>query len=473
MAEGKVFAGPRIRRARMELGITQAAMAAELGISPSYLNLIERNQRPLTAQVLLKLAARYDLDLGELQGSGGSELGGLREAFADPLLSGEITGEREIADLADAVPNAAAGVVKLYRAYRETLERLSDLSGMLSEKGVAAPQARAQLPIERFRAITEPRPHHLGEIDEPAEALAQALPRQGEKRATIAEMLEARHGLSLRLLPAAAMPLWRLRNDRHTRRLYLSEALSPGEQLVALAGEAFRLEHTELVDDAVATLADPSDSDEVRRLLRAHVVSYAGHAVAMPYRHFFEEAMRMKYDAGALAAHYGVGFDHAARRLVSLQRINSSAPPFFTLLVDGMGHSLERLGARGYPAARFGGGCTKLPVFDVTARPGESRVRGVRMLDDAKFVTVSHGIAPQPHGHARAMPRRAILLGMDAKDAEATVYADTASSRDTIPVGLACRVCERQGCPVRAEPAMTRPAGMDEWTIGATPWDFQ
>ena len=71
------------------------------------------------------------------------------------------------------------------------------------------------------------------------------------------------------------------------------------------------------------------------------------------------------------------------------------------------------------------------------------------------------------------MPRRALLLGMNAADAHATVYAGTAEARDAVEAGLSCRLCERQGCPVRAEPAVTRPAGLDEWTVGATRWDFQ
>ncbi len=59
MAENKIFAGPRVRRIRNGLSLTQTAMAEALGISPSYLNLIERNQRPLTVQLLLKLASVY------------------------------------------------------------------------------------------------------------------------------------------------------------------------------------------------------------------------------------------------------------------------------------------------------------------------------------------------------------------------------------------------------------------------------
>ena len=63
MAERKVMVGPRVRRMRLERGLTQKKMAEELGISTSYLNLIERNQRPVTVQLLLKLGQSYDIDL--------------------------------------------------------------------------------------------------------------------------------------------------------------------------------------------------------------------------------------------------------------------------------------------------------------------------------------------------------------------------------------------------------------------------
>ena len=90
MSENKIFAGPRVRRIRNGLALTQTAMAEALAISPSYLNLIERNQRPLTVQLLLKLASVYKVDLDDLQGESAGSAGQLREVFADPLLAGEV-----------------------------------------------------------------------------------------------------------------------------------------------------------------------------------------------------------------------------------------------------------------------------------------------------------------------------------------------------------------------------------------------
>ena len=122
MAEQKIFAGPRIRRIRNGKGITQTAMAEGLGISPSYLNLIERNQRPLTVQLILKLASAYQVDPKELQGEAHSAVAQLKEVFSDPLLVGELPGDQELIELAEAAPNASAGgdktVPRLSRAGR-------------------------------------------------------------------------------------------------------------------------------------------------------------------------------------------------------------------------------------------------------------------------------------------------------------------------------------------------------------------
>jgi transcriptional regulator with XRE-family HTH domain len=84
MSEQKLFAGHAVRRVRRANGLTQGAMADALAISASYLNLIERNQRPLTATLLLKLAQSYDFDPRTLTGTtpgGGVEA---RDRGVDP-----------------------------------------------------------------------------------------------------------------------------------------------------------------------------------------------------------------------------------------------------------------------------------------------------------------------------------------------------------------------------------------------------
>src|ERR1700752_1823107 len=136
MADRKIFAGARVKRVGARLGVSQTQMAAALGLSPSYLNLIERDQRPLTVQVLLKLSSVYGVAGSELTGEeSGGLVAALKEIFFVPLLAGEVASPAELSEFASAAPNAARGTHRLYAAWRESLERLSDLSHQMTSKG--------------------------------------------------------------------------------------------------------------------------------------------------------------------------------------------------------------------------------------------------------------------------------------------------------------------------------------------------
>ena len=242
MAENKIFAGPRIRRVRNGLGLTQTAMAERLGISPSYLNLIERDQRPLTVQLLLKLSEAFSVDFGDLQGGERAGLvAELRGVFADPLLAGELPGPQELVEIADAAPNAAAGIAKLYRAYREQLVRLSDLSDLLAEDKQHLRIAATRLPIDEVQDVFETRPNHHAALETAAEALYRALAPGDDLMSSLKAWLLREHDISVRILPVQTMPNWRRRFDRHSRRLFLSERLTSADRLREVAMEAVLL----------------------------------------------------------------------------------------------------------------------------------------------------------------------------------------------------------------------------------------
>ncbi len=104
-------------------------------------------------------------------------VGELREVFSDPLLQGEIPGSEELVEVADAAPNAAKGLIKLYRAYREQAARLSDLAGMLAQAGHDAPLASARLPMDEAREVFSTRPYFFEAVDAAAEAFHGKLNR--------------------------------------------------------------------------------------------------------------------------------------------------------------------------------------------------------------------------------------------------------------------------------------------------------
>jgi len=116
-ASRKLFVGPRFRRIRRQLGLSQTQMAEGLGISPSYVNLIERNQRPVSAQILLRLAETYDLDLRDLAGGDDDRaFADLNEIFSDPLFRPIELPKQELRDLAELSPGVAHALQRLYAA---------------------------------------------------------------------------------------------------------------------------------------------------------------------------------------------------------------------------------------------------------------------------------------------------------------------------------------------------------------------
>jgi predicted transcriptional regulator/DNA-binding XRE family transcriptional regulator len=470
----------------MERGMTQTAMAEGLGISPSYLNLIERNQRPLTVQIILKLASIYNVDPQELQAETRGSVAALKEVFCDPLLSGELPGDQELIELAEAAPNASAAMLKLFRAYREQAERLSDLNALMAGEGRATLSA-ARLPVDEVREILERRPAHFAQLEEAAEAFAGEIDPVDDLFAALKTWLRREHGIAIKLLPAATMPNWRRRYDRHSQRLFLSERLSRPDQLCESAMEACLIRLRDVLEEEVAALK--LSSDEARRLARFELARYAAHALMMPYAAFHQAAVRARYDIAVLAARFGVTFEQAAARLTTLQRAGIAAIPFFLMEIDVAGNRLRRAGANGFPHAAFGGGCPKLPVHSTFAEPGRVLVEAVEMPDGTAFLCIARTVDGPQGGFGERPRRTALLLGCDLSFRDQTVYGaalpvDVSAQGGrsgkpavdrlaTTPIGPACRICERPGCLARAEPPVTRPLGLDEMVTGLSAFDFQ
>ena len=86
VAERRLYVGPSLRRLRRDHGLTQADMAADLEVSPSYIALLERNHRPLSAEMLLRLSQTYKMDMATLAGDGGSDdAARLQAVLKDPM----------------------------------------------------------------------------------------------------------------------------------------------------------------------------------------------------------------------------------------------------------------------------------------------------------------------------------------------------------------------------------------------------
>ena len=473
MAEGKLFAGMAVRRLRRARGMTQAAMAEMLAISPSYLTLVERNQRPLTAALMLRLAEAFDFDPRQFTAAepgGGADA--LRRRLGDPLFADLDIDRARLDDWLAAAPEGA-------EAFARAFDRLGERSGSGANPADDDPIAPVRREIERWR-------NHFPDLDAAAEALADELRAgSGDLYGAIAERLRVTHQLSIRILPVDVMPGALRRLDLHARQLQLSELLDPASRTFAAAFQLAQLEAGAEIEALVrgAGFAAAGQARASERLYRRHLSSQFAAGLMMPYGRFLRACEATGYDVELLQRRFGAGFEQVAHRLTTLSRVGARGLPFFMLRIDRAGQVSKRYaGASGSPLVEADGRC---PLWDLHAafdRPG-SLVRQTVETEDpgseagaggARWFTLARTVSPQGGRIGQVRARFAIGLGLDAKLAAPLAAArgfDLLRGTAT-PIGLGCRACTRPDCPQRAAPPSARMLVFNERERGVSPFVF-
>ena len=470
--ERKLFLGMRLKRLRRDLGLTQSRMAEDLAISPSYLNHLERNQRPLTAQVLLRLAQTYDIDVRSL--SSDNDAAGARdlaEVLADPLFRDLAIPRHEMTEVAQDAPGVADALVRLYRAYsdRRRLTGLGVAAG--GEYGVGADGAPA--PSDWVRDFIQSQRNFFPDLDEIGEGLVAELHPEPQGFAAAArQRLSERHGVQVRVAPSDVLPDSVRRYDHHRRRLLLSERLSGPGRAFALAYQLAILEH-EVDLAALVERAAPPDGP-TRRLLKVSLANYLAGASMMPYEAFREVCESASHDIELIRTRFGCSFEQVCHRLTTLSRPTARGVPFFMLRVDAAGNISKRFAGGAFPFSRFGGACPRWKIHAAFRSPGKILTQIVETPDGARYFTLARTVWRIASPHAEEDSELAIGVGCELKYAARLVYArglDLAQPAVT-EIGPACRVCERAACPQRAAEPVNRTLTIDDFTKSISPYPF-
>ncbi|MBU0773993.1 MAG: DUF2083 domain-containing protein, partial [Alphaproteobacteria bacterium] len=349
----KLYLGPKLRVLRRELGLNQTRMAEELGVSPSYLNHLERNQRPLSAQMLLRLANVYDIDIRDFTAranDGGS--GELSEILSDALVRDIGIARDEVLEVSENYPGVSEAIARFYRA-------LSDLRRLPGE-AAAGERGPAPLvaPIDWLRETIARAGNHFAEIDAGAEAIAAQLSQDPALlQAELRTRLKDRHGMAVQVLRADVLAGTLRHYDMHRRRLMLSERLAASGRLFAIA---YHLCAQELADAIAAQVARTAPPDEdSRRLATIALTNYAAAALIMPYDRIRQAAEQCRHDLPMLRDRFGVSSEQLAHRLTSLNRTGTRGIPFFMVRMDRAGIISKRFDGEAWPFARYGSTCPR------------------------------------------------------------------------------------------------------------------
>ncbi|HLJ19475.1 MAG TPA: short-chain fatty acyl-CoA regulator family protein [Stellaceae bacterium] len=453
----KLMLGHKVRRLRRQSGLSQAQMAEQLGISPSYLNLIEHNQRPVTLTLLLKLGQNFGIDLQRFAEDDEARLvSGLSEVLTDALFRGTDLGKQDLRELAAVAPGIAEAMTTLYGAYRQSRQELEAIADAAGSPDLARLRSS---PGEAARDFFQAELNHFPEL----EAAAEDLWKRGAfdaaaLYASLARYLETSHRLKVQLMPQSIMGAMIRRHDPHRGRVLLSEMLPASGRAFQLACEIAALEHAGTIEGQLARVR--SLEEDARALVRIGLINYFAGAVLLPYASFSEAAQGLRHDLGILGARFGASFEQVCHRLTTLQRPGAGGVPFFMIRIDAAGNISKRFSANSLHFARFGGACPVWNVHHAFQSPGQILTQLAEMPDGSRYLSIARTVAkPWRKGPARAA-QYAIALGCETRHAERIVYADglALDGQDAAdPIGMTCRTCPRGDCAHRAFPAAHQP----------------
>ncbi|AXK87709.1 hypothetical protein SAMN05421776_11550 [Nocardia farcinica] len=457
----KMFAGARLRALRDQRGLSQTALAKLLGLSVSYVNQLENDQRPLTVQVLLKLNAAFDLDMGFFATDTDARLlADLHEVFIeDPDAAGISNAELE--DLTTRVPAAAHLLVNLHRRLRSATQQLEQISAGLE---APAASATAVTPYEDVRDFFYDHRNHIPELDSAAESMFQDNRLSiGGLDLQLTRLLHERHGITVTIRsddPTDPGP--KRVYDPAARHIALARRLSAGQRAFQLATQLAFLTHNHTIDAITAMSNLPTAS---RDLLRIGLANYFAGALILPYNRFRNAAEDLRYDIELLSSMFEVGFETVCHRLSTLQRTGQRGVPFFFVRIDRAGNISKRQSATAFHFSRVGGSCPLWVVHDAFATPGRIRTQIAQMPDGRKYLWLARTTDENTPGFLAAKRNFAIGLGCDLAYAEKLVYSQGLPLHDdptAVPIGAGCKVCERPNCAQRAFPQLGRAIRVDD-----------
>ena len=472
MRPKKTFAGRNVRDIRLKQGLTQAAFAARLGISTSYLNQIENNQRHLSAAVLLALAETFSVDISSLsQDEGGRLLADMAEALADPLFSGQRPGAQDLKLVAQSAPAVARAFLSVHQALRRAGERLAELDDTLERSGALSEPT----PYDEVRDFFHYIDNYVHELDVAAERLAEGMAGGTRNRVRLmADHIERKHRVRVMIGGDSAEGAALRRYDPASRVLALNGRADAASNAFQIAHQIALIEHEAII----AGIVERADfrSEGARAICRIGLANYFAGATMLPYGRFASAARELRHDLDLLADRFGASIEQVGHRLSTLQRPGATGVPFFFGRVDQAGTITKRHSATKLQFARFGSAC---PLWNVH-RAFETPNRIIRQLaetpDGARYLCLAIAVSKRSGGFRDPVQRHALALGCQVAYAGELVYADdldTGREAAFEPIGISCRICERRNCHQRAVPPLKRRLDVDPNTRNTIPYSFE
>jgi len=462
MSQLDVKIGPKIKSFRRQLGLQANKLAEQLGISPSYLNLIESGKRKIDGDLLLKVCEELKIELSDLTNKSDLNLvNDISELLDDQLFEDlDILGP-EVKDLVNTNPKIARALIKLGDNYKqkdnEIINKVETLSGKIIDS------RKTSFPGEVISDFLQEKKNYFPKLEEFANKIFDKVQLNNRTRyVALCDFLRTEYSINVKdVIPEEGKPFSKIFN-KNNKELLLSEYNSLETKKLHAAAQIAQEGAINEINEYLSEFKFPSD--EAKRLTKIALLNYCAAAILMPYKLFHSECKKLKYDLELLQNTFATSFEQVAHRVTCLQDPKLPGIPFHMLRVDIAGNISKRFSLSGIEIPRYGGACPRWNVYSAFTRPGVIQAAVSKMSNGKKYVCIAKTVEKGVGRYGRKKSMLSIGLGCDAKYAKEFVYTENLNLNDKkteIPIGVSCRTCDRLDCSQRAFPPLHKKFDVD------------
>ncbi len=454
--------GPKIKAFRRQLGLQANKLAESLGISPSYLNLIESGKRKIDGDLLLKVCEKLKIQLSDLTTKSDLNLANnISELLDDQLFEDlDILGP-EVQDLVNTNPKIARALIKLGDNFKqkdhEMINKVENLSGKIIDK------RKASFPGEVISDFLQENKNYFPKLEDFANNVFNKGQKNNRTRyIALCDYLKSEYSIIVKdIIPEEGKPFSKIYNKKK-KELLLSDYNSLETKKLYAAAQIAQEGAINEINEYLSKFTFPSN--ESKKLTQVALLNYCGAAILMPYKLFHTESKKLKYDLELLQNTFATSFEQVAHRVTCLQDPELPGIPFHMLRVDIAGNISKRFSLSGIEIPRYGGACPRWNVYSAFTRPGVIQAAVSKMTNGEKYVCIARTVEKGVGRFGQSKSILSIGLGCEAKYAKEFIYTeniDISDKKTEIPIGVSCRTCDRLDCSQRAFPPLHKKFDVD------------
>ena len=461
--------GPKIKAFRRQLGLQANKLAEQLGISPSYLNLIESGKRNIDGDFLIKISKELRVDLSDLTSRSDVNLeNDISELLDDQLFEDlDILGP-EVKDLVNTNPKIARALIKLGDNFRQKDHDIVNKVEKISSNKID--NRKTSFPGEVISDFLQNNKNYFPKLETFANKIFEKIQVNNRTRyIALCDYLKSEYSIIVKdIIPQNGKPFSKIYNEKK-KELLLSDYNTLETKKLHAASQIAQEGAFKEINEYLSNFNFPSN--ESKRLTQVALLNYCGAAILMPYKLFHSECKQLKYDLELLQNTFATSFEQVAHRVTCLQDPKLPGIPFHMLRTDIAGNISKRFSLSGIEIPRYGGACPRWNVYSAFTRPGVIQAAVSKMTNGEKYVCIARTVEKGVGRYGQSRSILSIGLGCEAKYAKEFVYTenlDISDKKTEIPIGVSCRTCDRLDCSQRAFPPLHKKFDIDINTRGVS-----